>query len=69
MLHCTAKQWERHGFGMKSATTSDVSTPDNGHLREQQSFYGMDLTPLYKDAMDEMFGKDMCLFFHAHPWT
>lgn len=26
------------------------------YFREQQAFYGIDLTPLYKDARDEMFG-------------
>lgn len=26
-------------------------------FREQNSFYGVDFSPLYKDAVNEMFGK------------
>jgi histone-arginine methyltransferase CARM1 len=30
---------------------------------EQQSFYGVDLTAVYADAKDEMFGKCIVIYF------
>lgn len=35
-------------------------------IRQQQSFYGIDLTSLYKDACDEMFGMPVVGHFDPH---
>lgn len=62
MLRSGARLWLKRDFGNATVVmlnfvaafcifTCIYST------REQNSFYGVDLSPLYKDAIDEMFGK------------
>ena len=39
-----------------------TDTMGKARFWEQNSFYGVDLSALYNDAKDEMFGKQACLY-------